>query len=122
MGNKKELTSKQKKFLEVLFDEAEGNLSKAKKLAGYSSQTKVREVVKTLEKEIAEATAAYIASSAPQAAFGVVSIIENPTKLGNRDKLSAAKEILDRSGFKHTEKVEVTTTNPVFILPAKKED
>jgi len=35
--------------------------------------------------------------------------------------MAAAKDVLDRSGFKASDKVEVATTSPLFILPPKDE-
>jgi hypothetical protein len=49
----------------------------------------------------------------------MVNVLKNPTALGNREKIAAAKDILDRAGFKPTDKVEVSAPNPLFILPAK---
>ena len=34
----------------------------------------------------------------------------------------AAKDILDRAGFTKTDKVEVKTSEPLFILPAKEDE
>jgi hypothetical protein len=48
--------------------------------------------------------------------------MDDPTQLGIRDKIAAAKDVLDRTGFAKTEKVEVGGSNPLFILPAKNED
>jgi hypothetical protein len=46
-------------------------------------------------------------------------IMNNPTDLGNKEKMAAAKDVLDRSGFVKTEKVEVSAASPLFILPQK---
>ena len=46
-------------------------------------------------------------------------IMNSPTDLGNKEKMAAAKDILDRSGFAKTDKVEVTSASPLFILPPK---
>ena len=40
--------------------------------------------------------------------------------LGAKEKMAAAKDLMDRAGFTKTEKIEVSTKEPVFILPAKK--
>jgi hypothetical protein len=45
--------------------------------------------------------------------------MENPTDLGNKEKMAAAKDLLDRAGFVKTDKVEVTAESPLFILPPK---
>ena len=50
----KQLNEKQQKFLEVLFDEAKGDILTAKKLAGYSENTPTRNIVDTLKDEIAD--------------------------------------------------------------------
>ena len=42
----KNLTEKQQKFLAAMFDEAGGDARLAKKMAGYSSETRLSEVVK----------------------------------------------------------------------------
>lgn len=119
---KREYTEKQQKFLDVLFEQAKGDLLVAKRLAGYSASTPTNEIVKSLEDEIFELTKKYITRSATKAAYAMGHVLDNPTDLGNKEKLAAAKEILDRGGFSKTEKVEVQAETPLFILPAKKED
>ena len=56
----KNLTEKQQKFLAALFDEAGGDARLAKKMAGYSDETRLSEVVKPLKDEIMEATKEYM--------------------------------------------------------------
>jgi hypothetical protein len=46
-------------------------------------------------------------------------VMGNPTDLGNKEKIVAAKDLLDRAGFVKTDKVEVKAANPLFILPEK---
>ena len=50
----------------------------------------------------------------------MVNGIEDPTQLGLRDKMIAAKELLDRTGLIKTEKVQVESTGGVMLMPAKK--
>jgi hypothetical protein len=57
--------------------------------------------------------------NAPKAAYAVVGAIDDPTQLGIKEKINAAKDFLDRAGFVKTEKVVVEATNGVMILPAK---
>jgi len=116
----KELTEKQKKFLSVLFEEAEGNVTRAKQLAGYSDNTATREVAESLQDEIHQATKDFLKNSATKAAFSMYKILQDPTALGNKDVIAASKDILDRAGHKPTDKVEVSAPNPIFILPEKK--
>ena len=114
------LTENQQKFLEVLFDEANGDVVAAKKLAGYSDSTATRLVVEALKDEIAEATRSYFARTAPKAAMAMTNALYDPTELGIRDKMSAAKDLLDRAGLGKVERVDVNSSGGgVFILPAK---
>lgn len=117
---KRALTDQQKLFLEVLFDQAEGDFVTAKKLAGYSEGYPTSQVVATLQDEIIEATKAYLARSGPKAAFRLVGVLSNPLELGVKEVMAAAKDILDRAGVVKTEKVEMSG-NGIFILPAKDE-
>ena len=60
-----------------------------------------------------------MASNAPKAAMAVVSGVVNPTDLGTREKLNAAKELLDRTGIVKTEKMQVESSGGIMLLPAK---
>lgn len=115
------LTEQQKLFLEVLFEEANGDVVQAKKLANYSPTYPTSSIIKTLENEIIEATKQYLSRSGAKAAIKLVGILDNPTDLGTKEKLSAAKDILDRIGIAKTEKIDITS-NGLFILPPKNED
>ena len=116
---KRELSEQQKKFIEVLFAEAGGNPSKARQLAGYSEGYNTKVLMEVLKEEVIEATQLYIAMNAPRGAMSVVSGIADPTELGLKEKLNAAKDLLDRAGLVKTEKVQVTAPNGIMILPAK---
>lgn len=116
----RELTEQQQLFLDVLFTQAGGDLVKAKKLAGYSDNTPTRKITNALKQEIVEATQFYLATHAPKAAMSVIDAMNDPTELGIKDKLSAAKDLLDRVGLAKTEKVQIEATNGVMILPPKK--
>jgi hypothetical protein len=116
------LTEKQQKFLDVLFEEAGGNLVAAKKLAGYADGVSSKQVAESLAEEIADLTKKFISSSAVKAAYSMFEVMNNPTDLGNKEKMAAAKDVLDRSGFIKTEKVEVSAANPLFILPQKADE
>ena len=113
------LTENQQKFLEVLFDDAGGDVVLAKKLAGYSNGTPTRIIVESLKDEIGEATRSYFARTAPKAAMAMVQALSDPTELGIKDKMSATKDLLDRAGLGKVDKVDVTSTGGVFYLPPK---
>jgi hypothetical protein len=113
------LTEKQQKLLAVLFDEAGGDLVTAKKLAGYSDATTTTEIVSSLKEEIIDATHMYMARNAPKAAMSMVGALYDPTELGIRDKMQAAKELLDRTGLVKTEKMQVEAKGGVMLMPPK---
>ena len=106
----RQLTEKQQKFLEVLFDQAGGDIGSAIKLAGYAEGVSPSQMVTALKEEILEATQTYMARNAPKAAVAITSSLDDPTQLGIRDRMSAARELLDRTGLIKTEKVQVETT------------
>tara|TARA_B100001250_G_scaffold298132_1_gene259622 strand:+ start:405 stop:776 length:372 start_codon:yes stop_codon:yes gene_type:complete len=113
------LTERQQRFLDVLFAEANGSIANAKIIAGYSTNSNNQEIIKTLKEEIIEATQLYMASNAPRAAVAMVDGIDNPTELGIRDKMAAAKDLLDRTGLVKTERVQVESTGGVMLMPKK---
>ena len=115
----RQLNERQQKFLDVLFEEAGGDVVAAKKLAGYSENTPTTSIVRGLKEEILEATQMYMARNAPKAAMAMVGGLYDPTELGIRDKMSAAKELLDRTGLIKTEKVQVETSGGVMLMPPK---
>ena len=116
----RKLTEKQQKFLDVLFEEAMGNVVEAKKLAGYSSNQYTAEIVNSLKDEILERTNMYLAQNGPRAAMAMVGALREPTELGIKEKMQAAKEVMDRIGIIKSEKVQVETTGGVMILPPKR--
>ena len=118
----KNLTEKQQKFLDVLFEEAQGDPVQAKKLAGYADSVASTSVVNSLTDEIADVTKKFIAQSSTKAAYTMFSVMSDPTDLGVKEKMLAAKDILDRAGFTKTDRVEVKTSEPLFILPAKDDE
>jgi len=115
----RELTDKQQAFLDVLFEDAQGSFVEAKKLAGYSDNVGTSSIVTALEDEIAELTKKFLVSTGVQAAWAMKSVMESPTDLGNKEKMAAAKDFLDRAGHKGTDKVEIKAESPIFILPPK---
>jgi|TARA_R100001086_G_scaffold233277_1_gene154882 hypothetical protein len=116
------LTEKQQMFLDVLFEEARGSPARAVKLAGYAPGISSSVILNSLQEEVAELTKKFLATRGPQAAWSMMEILNNPTELGNKEKMAAAKDLLDRAGFVKTEKVEVKADSPLFILPPKENE
>jgi len=117
----RQLTERQQKFMDVLFAEANGNIANAKIIAGYSPNTNNQEIIKSLRDEIMDATQMFLAGSAPRAAFAMVNGLDDPTELGIKEKLMAAKELLDRTGLVKTEKVQVEASGGVMLMPPKQQ-
>ena len=103
--------------------EAKGNIGQAIKLAGYG-QISHRDVVPQLQDELIAIAEHILAYNAPKAAFGMVGVLDDPTALGAKNSVIAAKEILDRIGIVRKEKVELTTDtgSGIFILPPKRKE
>ena len=117
---KRELTDKQKSFLEHLVNTS-GDAKKAAELAGYSSH--YHHVVKTLKSEILELTQEILANSAPKAAFKLVEIMESKKPIVQAaNKLTAAQTLLDRVGVSRVDKVDVNhhmASGGIFMMPDK---
>tara|TARA_B100000795_G_scaffold258213_1_gene232119 strand:+ start:339 stop:746 length:408 start_codon:yes stop_codon:yes gene_type:complete len=116
------LTEKQQLFLNVLFDGAGGDVLTAKRMAGYADSYSTSEVVNSMKEEILDATQSYMARNAPKAAMAIVGGLYDPTELGLRDKVAAAKELLDRTGLVKTEKLQVEAKGGVMLMPAKNKE
>jgi hypothetical protein len=113
------LTERQQRFLDVLFDDAGGDVVAAKKLAGYGDNSSTTAIVEALKDEIAEKTRTYFARTAPKAAYALMGALQDPTQLGIKEKMIAAKDVLDRAGLGKVEKVDVTSGGGIFYLPPK---
>ena len=122
MPEKKELTLKQKLFLDTLISEqAMGDLRTAMRSAGYSEKTKVAHTARELRSEIKEATETLLAMYAPKAAYSLTKLLDEPDTFNARNIISAAKEILDRTGLgvKFQKEVAYKNEGAVIILPPK---
>jgi len=115
----RQLTERQQTFLNVLFEDGGGDMRTAMRLAGYSDATAISEVTNSLKDEIIDHTQSFLSRNAPRAAMAMVGVVSDPTALGNRDKLAAANQILDRTGLVKTEKVSVEASGGVILLPPK---
>ena len=116
----RQLTEKQQKFLDVLFEDARGSVVEAKKLAGYSPTQHTASIVSSLKDEILERTNMYLAQNGPRAAMAMVGALHDTTELGIKEKMQAAKEVMDRIGIIKSEKVQIESTGGVMLLPPKR--
>ena len=116
----KKLTDLQEAFLEALTGPARGNIREAMNMAGYSPNTRINEVVGPLRDEIIERSSLMLAMNAPKAAFGVINVLDDPSAMGARNAVAAAREIMDRTGLVKKEQVEVKgPEGGIFIMPPK---
>ena len=116
------ITDMQERFLEVLFDkEVKGDIQKAAKLAGYNAPDKnAWRIARALKDEIIERTKDYLAVHGPQAASAFITALnDGPNVPGVKERLLAAREVLDRSGVIKTEQITIDTPGTLFILPSK---
>ncbi len=116
------LTENQQKFLDVLFEEAQGDLVKAKKLAGYSDNVGTTSIVTALHEEIRELTIKMFSGMAPKAAGVIFKALVDGNEAGLPNKLKAAQEVLNRSAAASQANNDVNLKVPqggLFIMPAK---
>lgn len=117
----RELTDKQKKFLDCLIQTG-GDPKHAAELAGYAEGS-YSQVVKALKNEIIDLASHILAQSAPKAAMKLVQVLDSDDPMPQANvKLQAAQTILDRTGLGKQDRLEVNVESEggaLFILPAK---
>lgn len=121
----RKLTNRQALFLEALLSqEAMGDFRKAMRIAGYSETTKAVDLARILKAEIRDHAELLLALHAPKAVSSIIEVLDNPTGLGARNQLLAAKEVLDRVGITQKSALDLALNTPtaaMFILPPKSE-
>lgn len=121
-GKRKTLTPMQEAFLTALMsDECKGDFRAAMNAAGYSKSYHPGKLIADLKDEIIERAELILAKNAPKAALAVTGILDDPTAIGNKMRMDAAKDVLDRAGLSKQERVTINTDekNAIFVLPAK---
>lgn len=118
-NSRKQLSEREQIFLEVLFGEAQGDIKEAKKIAGYPPQYPISHITSRLKEEIVEATYDYLAAHGPHAVATLVNILIGEPVPDAKNKITAAKEILDRGGIIKKEHKTVTVDQRIAYLPEK---
>ena len=93
--HEKTYAEKHTAFLEALLGEARGDIRTAMTIAGYAKTTKAAEVVSSLKEEITELASMMLDINAPKAAFSIADVLNDPSSLGARNAISAAREVFD---------------------------
>jgi hypothetical protein len=62
----------------------------------------------------------YLAQNAPRAAMAMAGALIDPTEMGIKEKMQAAKEVMDRVGIIKSEKVQIEASGGVMLLPPKR--
>jgi hypothetical protein len=118
----KKLTERQEALVDALMGEANGDFRTAMRIAGYSDNTSIKEAVAPIREHIVDAAQTMMAINAPKAAASLAGVFHDPSALGARNIVAAAKEVLDRSGVVKKEQIEVKgPEGGIFILPPKNE-
>lgn len=118
----REYTEKQRKFLKLYAENNFTNSKKCAELAGYKAGH--LKVVSELREDILGITRDLLTSHAPTAAHAITDMLTGDTPIPNaQQRLTAAKEVLDRVGVVKPEKVEHehTVTGGLFFIPTKQE-
>jgi hypothetical protein len=115
-----ELTPQENLFIDALF-EHNGNVNKAKQIAGFKAGTNAYLIRDRLTDVIIARAEKLLAVQAPRAVNKMTEVMEDPSILGASNQLAAAKEVLDRIGITKKERLAVTvdTPNAVLVLPPK---
>jgi phage terminase small subunit len=104
----RKITAQQGKFLDYYL--LSGNATKAADHAGYGSpKQRGHEQTKKLKKEIEEGQKSMLKNSVPTAINNIILLAEQAESEAVR--LNACKDLLDRAGYKPTEKMETEVTH-----------
>lgn len=119
---KRQLTPEQENFLNVLFNEAKGDVSKALKISGLTYSPSA--IIKVLGTEIREMAEAIIAMNLPKAALAITGVMDDPNAIGTANKIKAAESVMDRAGMvkKTDQDVKLNTGGGLIVLPVKEID
>ena len=116
----RDYTPKQKKFLKLLVKNDFKDATGCAKAAGYKNN--YWQLISSLKEDIKEISEAMLLGSSPEAAKTITDIMASDKPIPNAAvKLSAAKEVLDRTGIIKEEKSTVNhqVSGGIFLLPTK---
>lgn len=117
----KSYTAKQKKFLKVFADNNFKDARECALKAGYTAGSAYAAIM-SLKTDIVEISNTMLLGAAPEAAGALLSVLSGYSDgPGNKDRLAAAKEVLDRVGIVKPETVNHNhqVAGGLFLIPAK---
>lgn len=120
-GKRKELTEKQKAFLENYVASGFQDAQQCALSAGYSESTS-RQVVYQLKDEMIELAEMYLVEHAARASKTIVDVMTSDEGVAQASaKMDAAKTVLNSVGLGKKEKIDVShnVSGGIFILPSK---
>jgi hypothetical protein len=106
-------------FLDILFDECDGDVIVAMDKSGFPKDMSPAKVRKKLGPEIRQAAKDYLQASAGMAAVRLTKVFKDPTLPGTDNIIKASKEVLDRVGIVKEEIHVVPLENIMIMLPPK---
>lgn len=121
-SKKRELTPEQRNFLDLLFGEAKGSVSKALKLSGLTYSPS--QIIRVLGPEIRQLAEDVLAMNAPLASLSMIEALTDPNAAGTSNRVKAAQDVLDRVGItkKSEDSIKVSAGGGLVVLPAKEVD
>ena len=97
----------------------DGDVVAAKKLAGYGDNSSTTAIVEALKMKSLKKLGLTLPGLPPKAAVSLMGALQDPTQLGIKEKMIAAKDVLDRAGLGKVDKVDVNSGGGIFYLPPK---
>jgi len=121
--NGRKLTEKQENFLRLYWESnCLGNPRSLAIAAGYAEGNGAYVAIRALKDEMLELTEIFLVQNAPKAAGTIVEVLNTDEPIpGIKDRLDAAKTLLDRVGLGKKDKttVDVNVSGGVFLIPTK---
>lgn len=113
------LSEQEEYFLDILFDRCGGDIKMAMNDAGYPKDASAMKLQTKLSKEIIKRSKEFLAGHTAKAAVSLMGVFSDPSAMGAKNIISAAKEVLDRGGVNKEEKTFELPDNAIVILPPK---
>ena len=126
--NEEVQSTKKEKFIEAFWEAVDNGvpekmaLTLAKQEAGYSENTKMAHILKSIDEELVSHASMELKLTLPRAVRGLKSVLEDPEQKGAANAIAASNSILDRTGIvkKEAKDVNITMPSGLAFMPTKK--